>query len=350
MKLFTVGPTQMFDDTLKVGSQQLPYFRTSEFSDIVLKSVEKMKKLLNSNEDDHVIYITGSGSASMEAVVSNSFDSADKLLIINGGTFGKRFVKLAEIYNIPFDTVELSYGEELTINHFDNLNLSSYTALLVNINETSTCQLYNLEMLSNICKENNIYFVVDAISSFLADEYDVKKYGIDCTIISTQKALSLSPGLSIIALNNEFYLDKIKNKKPINLYLNINEHIENMKRGQTPNSPAVGIILELANRIENIKDIKDEINRVSENAKYFRKRALEIGLKIPSYPLSNSATPVIFPNNNAKQVFEYLKNTYEIFLNPTGGELENKVLRVSHLGNLSKKDYDYLIEKMKEVL
>lgn len=350
MKLFTVGPTQMFDDTLKVGSQQLPYFRTNEFSNIVLKSVEKMKKLLNCNDDDHVLYITGSGSAAMESVISNSFDSNDKLLIINGGTFGKRFVKLAEIYNIPFDTIDLEYGEELTRDHFNQLSLTSYTALLVNIDETSTCQLYNIEMLSKICKENNLYFVVDAISSFLADEYDVKKYEIDCTIISSQKALSLSPGLSIIALSNEFYLNKIKNKKPINLYLNINEHLENMKRGQTPNSPAVGIILELANRLEKIKNVKDEIDRVAENAKYFRKLALEIGLEIPTYPLSNAATPIIFPNNNAKEVFEYLKDKYEIFLNPTGGNLENKILRVSHLGNLSKEDYDDLIEKIKEVL
>lgn len=350
MKLFTVGPTQMFEETLKASAKQLPYFRTQDFSDIVLKSVDKMKKLLNCNVEDQIIYITGSGSAAMEAVLSNSFDSTDKLLIINGGTFGKRFVKLAEIYNVPFDTIDLSYGEQLTISHFNKFDLSSYTALLVNINETSTCQLYNIEMISKVCQENNIYLVVDAISSFLADEYDVKKYGIDCTILSSQKALSLSPGLSIIALNNEFYLNKIKNKKPINLYLNINEHVENMKRGQTPNSPAVGIIIELANRLDNIKDINDEIKRVSENAKYFRKLALNIGLEIPTYPLSNAATPIIFPKNNARQVFEYLKNNYEIYLNPTGGELEDKMLRVSHLGNLSKEDYDDLIKKMKEVL
>lgn len=350
MKLFTVGPTQMFSETLEVASKQLPYFRTTDFSNIVLKSVDKMKQLLNCDDDSKIIYITGSGSAAMEAVVSNSFDANDRLLIIDGGTFGHRFVQIATIYNIPFDEVKLEYGEVLTEKHFADFDLKKYTALLVNIDETSTGQLYNIDLISSICAKNHLYLIVDAISSFLADSYDMKKYNIDCTILSSQKALALSPGLSIIALKNDFYKAKIENKKPINLYLNINDHVKNMERGQTPNTPAVGIILELADRLNNIVSAEEEIKRVENNAKYFRKLALEAGLKLPDYPISNAVTPIIFEKGNAYEVFEYLKDKYSIYVNPTGGELANSVLRISHLGNLDKKDYDELIEKMKEVL
>lgn len=38
--------------------------------------------------------MTGSGTAAMEAVVVNMFDEHDKLLVINGGSFGQRFVDL----------------------------------------------------------------------------------------------------------------------------------------------------------------------------------------------------------------------------------------------------------------
>ena len=47
MKLFTVGPTQMFPYTLEVASKQLPYFRTEDFSRVNLECVEKMKELLH---------------------------------------------------------------------------------------------------------------------------------------------------------------------------------------------------------------------------------------------------------------------------------------------------------------
>lgn len=350
MKLYTVGPTEMFPETLEVAAKQLPYFRTKEFSEVVLRSVDKMKKLLHAKENTKVIYITGSGSAAMESVISNSFDNSDKLLIINGGTFGKRFMKISEIYNIPFDSIDLEYGEVLRKKHFANLDLSSYSALLVNIDETSTGQLYDIELLSNICKENNMYLIVDAISSFLADKYDMAKYNIACTILSSQKALALSPGLAILALDEDFYNKKIKNKKPINLYLNINEHLKDMQRGQTPNTPAVGIILELADRVERINNAEEEVLRVEQNAKYFRKLALENGLKLPSYPISNAVTPIIIEKGNANEIFNYLKDKYDIFVNPTGGLLSDKILRISHLENLKKEDYDDLIEKMKEVL
>lgn len=350
MKLFTVGPTEMYEDTFEIGSKQLPYFRTEEFSKIVLETSSKMKKLLHTSEETKLVFITGSGSASMESIVSNSFDKEDNLLIINGGTFGARFKKIAEVYNIPFETVEVKYGETLNEEHFKKYDLKQFTAMLVNIDETSTGQLYNIELLSKICKENNIDLIVDAISSFLADEYYMDKYNIACTVLSTQKALSLSPGLSILAINNDFYERKIKNKKPINLYLNINEHIINMERGQTPNTPAVGIILELHERIKHINNALDEVERVKKNALYFRSKIKELGVEIPSFPLSNALTPIILPNNNAKEVFNYLKNKYGIFVNPTGGEMADKSLRIAHIGNLKEEDYDLLIEKMKEVL
>ena len=309
-----------------------------------------LKRLLYTSETSEIVYITGSGSAAMESLVSNGFDGNDKLLIINGGTFGKRFVDIATIYNIPFDTIDLDYGEVLEKRHFENIDLHSFTALLVNIDETSTGQLYDINLLSKICKDNNLDLIVDAISSFLADELYMDKYNISSVILSSQKALALSPGLSILAISKDFYERKIKNKKPVNLYLNINEHIKNLTRGQTPNTPAVGIILELHNRLKNIKKAEDEIERVKKNALYFRNKIKNYNLDIPDFPLSNALTPIVLPNNNAKEVFEYLKNNYGIFVNPTGGPLADKTIRVAHIGNLKESDYDMLLERISEVL
>ena len=48
-KMFTVGPAQMYEHTLKVRSNVVPYFRTSEFSNLMKDNVAIMKKLLNSS-------------------------------------------------------------------------------------------------------------------------------------------------------------------------------------------------------------------------------------------------------------------------------------------------------------
>lgn len=345
MKLFTVGPVEMYPETLEVAGKQLPYFRTDAFSDVMFDVEKSLKRLMNSGEDSKAIVMTGSGSCAMEAVVADSFDKNDYVLVINGGSFGARFVKLCQIYQVPYKELHLEYGEALTQKQLNEVDKLKFTAVLVNVHETSTGQLYNIELLSAFAKKHKAALIVDAISSFLADPYDMEAYGIDCTIISSQKALALSPGIAMIVMKQNFYETKIKGKPQKNLYLSIVEHVENMRRGQTPNTPAVGIILELQQRLHAIETQgKANIEKdIEERARYFRTKAKEHGLIVPeSYPLSNALTPIYFENGGALALYEYLKNTYGVYITPTGGELADKLLRVGHLGHLQMRDYDEL--------
>lgn len=353
-KLYTVGPVEMYDETLKIGGQQIPYFRTDEFSQIVLETITGMKTLLNCPSKGEVILLTASGTGAMEATVQNCLDENDHVLIIDGGSFGHRFVQLCEIHKIPFTAVHVEYGQTLTremIENVANENSHQYTALLVNIHESSTGQLYDIKMLSNYCKENNLYFIVDAISSFLADPFDMQEYDIDAVILSSQKALSLAPGLSIVAINEKM-LNKVNNIPTKSMYFDFKSHISNALRGQTPFTPAVRVIMELHQRVLSLveKGYDNEINDVRKLAMDFRKKIVEAGFQIPEYPISNALTPVIFPDNNADEVYHILKEKYNLIVNPTGGTLGHSYFRVAHIGKHSISDNDLLISTIKKIL
>ena len=90
-KLFTIGPTQMYQSTVDVRSNVVPYFRTPEFSELMLDNKRLLKKIQFASDDSEVVFLTCSGSGAMEATVINCFDTNDKLLVISGGTFGQRF-------------------------------------------------------------------------------------------------------------------------------------------------------------------------------------------------------------------------------------------------------------------
>ncbi len=352
MRIFTVGPVEMFERTLEVRAKQLPYFRTDEFSEVMLQIQTKLLRILDTAPTSKCAIITGSGSAAMEAVVSNSFDQSDRLLIINGGSFGSRFVQLCDIYHIAYDAITLRYDEKLTQAHLDAYKDNTYSAMLVNIHETSTGQLYDIKMLSKFCKEKEMKLVVDAISSFLSDPLHMDKDGIDCVILSSQKALSLAPGLSMVVMNETFYTQKVKEKPVINLYLNLNEHIRNMERGQTPNTPAVGICFELLDMLQYVeeKGVATIIEETKARAMDFREKVKVLGVTLPAFPLSNTLTPIVFENGKAREVYEYLRDHYEIFVTPSGGELATKIIRIGHIGNMKEEYYDDLIEKMKEAI
>ncbi len=93
---FTVGPVMSSDAVRAMGSEQVPYFRTAEFSETLLENERLMLQFTKAPQGSRTVFITGSGTASMEAVVMNLFSARDKVIVINGGSFGHRFVQLFE--------------------------------------------------------------------------------------------------------------------------------------------------------------------------------------------------------------------------------------------------------------
>ena len=108
---FTVGPVMSDDVVCAIGAEQVPYFRTPEFSAVMLENEKLMKKFAKAGNDARVVFITGSGTAAMEATVMNVFDRTDKILVVNGGSFGQRFVELCQIHEIPYEEIKLEKGK-----------------------------------------------------------------------------------------------------------------------------------------------------------------------------------------------------------------------------------------------
>ena len=200
---FTVGPVMASDEVRAIGAEQVPYFRTAEFSETMKENERLMKEFAKASDDARVVFITGSGTASMEAVVMNCFTSADKLLVVNGGSFGHRFVQLCQIHDIPYTEIKLETGNPLTAEELSAYEGQGYTGFLVNLHETSTGVLYDIKMISDFCHRNQMFLAVDSISSFLADPFDMQALGVNVMITGSQKALACPPGISVIVLDAE---------------------------------------------------------------------------------------------------------------------------------------------------
>ena len=353
MKLFTIGPVEMFDEVKNIRRHsEVPYFRTQEFSNLMLDTDKLIKKLARTDESSKVIYLTASGSAAMEATIMNCFSTADKILVINGGTFGQRFVDICKIHDIPYKEIKLRYDEELSYAHLEKFAAEKFTGLLVNIHETSTGQLYDIKLISDFCKAHNMYLVVDAISSFLCDPFDMDKFGVDVMITSSQKGICVEPGMSIVVLNEKIFNERVALSNIKSLYFDFKIYVENFKRGQTPFTPAVGICMEMNAALHMIDKLglENHLQTIAALARDFREKIIKLPVTLPHYRMSNALTPIFFTKNIAYQVFEILKNKYEITVNPTGGELREEAFRVSHIGQLSKTDNSILIQCIEKAL
>lgn len=345
---FAVGPVMSNDEILKIGGEQVPYFRTDEFSKIMKENEQYFLKYLNAPKDAKAVFITGSGTASMEASVINTLSKKDKVLVVNGGSFGHRFMEILETFTIPFEPINLKFGKTLTKEDLLPFENKGFTAFLVNLHETSTGVLYHLDLISDFCRRNKLFLIVDAISCFLTDPIDMEKSGANIIITGSQKALGCAPGISLIAMNKKA-IQRIEENKNKVYYLSLAKALKDMERGQTPFTPAVSILLQIHARfvqIERDGGIAKENERSARLAAYFRKKIEGLPFEITSNSLSNAVTPLHPLNIDAYSIFLELKDHYGIWICPNGGELKDKIFRVGHMGNLKEQDYDTLVNAL----
>lgn len=345
--LFTPGPILMDPETLIEGGKQAQYFRTPAFSEKMLECMAMLQQVLGASSDDPVMFLTASGTAAMEATVANLFTDKDKLLVIDGGTFGNRFAAICEIHNIPHTVIKLARNEAFdpaVLNQYEN---AGYTGFLVNVCETSTGQLYPMEIIANFCERNHICLVLDAISSFLCDPLNMNDLHCSALIISSQKGLALSPGMSYVVVKKDIFDKRVKDNTFKSLYLNFNNYYPEILRGQTNYTPAITIINQLHEKLKRIlsKTVNNYIEYNRMIAYYFRNSLHEkTKFDYPSYPLSSCVTPVYCPSHNAKEIVASLRDLYKVFVVPAAGEIASYSFRVAHMSPLiTKDDIDELI-------
>ena len=348
---FTVGPVQSSEAVRAIGAQQVPYFRTSEFSEVMFENERLVKKFAKASEDSKVVFITGSGSASMETAIMNTLSPSDKALVVNGGSFGHRFVELLELHHVPYAEIKLEHGKALKPEHLAPYEGKGYTAFLVNKHETSTGVHYNMNLISDFCRRNGLFLIADCISSFLADSFDMKELGVDIMLTGSQKALACPPGISIMVLSPNA-IARINKTHCICQYLDLQIALKNMESGQTPWTPAVGILLQINARLKEIEaqgGVDSEIARIGSLAEYFRRGIKDLPFEIVSESLSNAVTPLHPTTASAYDIFLKMKDEYGIWICPNGGDMKDTIFRVGHIGALTTTDYDKLIAAFKDL-
>ena len=345
---FTVGPVMSSDTVRAIGAEQVPYFRTAEFSELMLENERLVKKFAHTTDDSRVVFMTCSGSGGMETAIMNTLTKDDKALVINGGSFGERFVELLTLHEIPFTEIKLEHGKALKPEDLTPYEGKDYTAFLLQKHETSTGVHFDIQLVSDFCNRNHCFLIVDTISTFLADPFDMAALNVGVMITGSQKALACPPGIAVMALAPAA-LERIERTKCCCQYLDLKLALKNQERGQTPWTPAVGILRQINARLKEINAAGGdayEIARTAKLANYFRNKLKEHNLpfEIVSESLSNAVTPLHPTTQSAYEIFLKIKDEYGIWICPNGGCMKDTVFRVGHIGCLTEADYDQLID------
>jgi aspartate aminotransferase-like enzyme len=311
-----------------------------------------LQQACGATPDHRVMMLTGSGTAGMEAAVLNLFAPGERVLVVNSGDFGQRFVELAELHQLAVTEVKLGPGEQLTEEDLWPHDHGGFAGLLMNHHETSTGSLHDLTVVAQFCRGRKLLLVVDAISSFLADHLAVAATGIDALILSSQKALALPPGMSFVMLSPKAE-QRVRSAPRRSFYFDFKSHLDNLPRGQTPFTPAVGVLGQLERRLERLlqRGVGVEIDGV-------RALALDVRGKIHGLPLrvfpvcpSNAVTALELSGGMAPAwLVGRLAAEFGLFVCPNGGPLGDRIFRVGHLGDLTAADNTRLVAALRSLV
>lgn len=346
--LFTPGPTEIEQNIRDIGSRQLPYFRGREYTDMVLEMTDNLKYLFQTKNTP--LTLTSSGSGVMEMAIQNLLNPHDKVIVINCGTFGKKWVTMCRAFDVQVEEIIPELGRLPDLDILDQAITNDTKAILVTAHETSTGLLNDIQKIGELTRQRDVLLIVDAVSSIGADYFYTDEWNCDCAMVSTQKALACMPGLSFIVFSERAW-EVIPTVQRNRYYFDAEEYMHNIRRGMLPYTPAMHATIQIHTRLKMIKEtgLTNYIDKHKSRAETFRERILSSGqFSLFAERQSNSLTSFKLPEKcSMSEIIQFIKEKYDWYIAPNPTQDES-YLRVSHMGDQTIGDLMELVDKIEE--
>lgn len=351
MLLLAPGPVPIAEDIAELGKvTQLPYFRGEAFAATMKGLTEDLKLLFDTQQTPLTITATGTGL--MEMAIVNLLNPGDLAVVINGGTFGHKWLNMLKAFRVGAIDFAVPLGKNPDLQKLEDAIPVGARALVVNAHETSTGYLYDLPALGEIARRKGVLFIVDGVSSIGADAYRMDAWGIDCSMVSTQKALGVMPGIGFIAFSERAW-SIIPGVQQPRCYFDAQDYLTNIPRGMTPFTSGMVPILQAKAQLEKLREMGMEryVAQHAERAKAFRD-TLFSGSGMEMFPerASNALTAFRLPSQvRASRLVQILKERHDWWLAPNPTKSES-YLRVSHMGDFSPAQMKGVAITLKQVV
>jgi aspartate aminotransferase-like enzyme len=278
----------------------------------------------------------------MEASVANLFSPGDKVLVINGGKFGERWLNISNAYALKPVELKVPWGQAVKVADVEKALDANpdIQGVMIQASETSTTVLHPVKEIAKLTQKGPL-FLVDGVTAVGVVPLPLDDWGIDALVTGSQKALMLPPGLGFVALSERAW-EKTKKAKLPRFYFDLNLERKNQQKGSGAFTPAVSLIfglrasLNLIERegIENVYARHARLCRATRAAT----TALGLGLLAPDSP-SPAATGIYLPAGiDADQLLDYLRDKMNITLAEGQDQLKGKAIRIAHIGYMGAFD------------
>ena len=180
-----------------------------------IETVNLLKKVYKT--DNTALIISGTGTYGMEMTLRSLFEPGERIAVVNGGIFGAVAISIARIVGLDPVSIDFEEGCHIDVDRIRDVVLKddSIKAVYVAHDETTTGIMAPLREIGEVCRERDLLFIVDAISSISGADLRTDEWGIDVCIASAQKCMNGPQGLVLLAVSDKAYAKMNARKTPI---------------------------------------------------------------------------------------------------------------------------------------
>lgn len=347
------GPTPLPDAVREAGTRQMINHRGPEFKDLVLRVSEGMRPAFGTQSD--VLIVTSSGTGGLEAAIVSFLSPGAPVLAVSIGNFGERFAKIARVYGADVTSLDYEWGQAADPDAVGDAVREmtaagrSPVAVLLTFNETSTGVTNPLPRLASAVREAapDALILVDGVSGIGALPFEMDAWDLDVVVTGAQKAWMIPPGLAMVAASERAWAAAASATMP-RFYFDLARHRDELPKGQTPWTPAVGIVFQLEAALAII-EAEGYANVHARHAACGA--AARAGLRAMGFELfadqahaSNTVTSAHVPPSVDWSAVNRELLARGLVLAGGQGKLKGRIFRVGHLGDVSVGDVVRAIE------
>ncbi len=336
--LMAPGPTPVPIDILLEGAKDTIHHRTPQYLAIQKKAAEGTQYLFQTTQP--VFMLSSSGTGAMEAAVANIAGNGDKVLSVNAGKFGERWGDLCRVYGTDLTEIKLEWGTYVRPEQIKEFldNNPDTKAVFTTLSETSTGTVHPIKEIADIVKNTNAVLVVDCISGILAEPIKMDEWGVDVIVTGVQKGFMMPPGIALLSFSEKAMALAKECKNP-RYYFDIRKYAKG--HPDSPFTPAINLVYQLTKAVEMLQ--AETIEGLWERHRILgdatREAVKAMGLEIFAEKPGNVLTSIKVPENvDGKKIISFLRDQWGVTFAGGQDHLKGKIIRIAHLGYMSKFD------------
>ena len=351
-RFFLPGPTWVRPEILQEMARPMIGHRSEEFRQIAGRVLADLKQLFGTTQNAFVA--TCSGTGLLEAALVNCVPR--RVLVLTGGAFSERWLKIAQQLGLEADQIEFHWGESVDpvrlADHFRGRRYH-YDAVTITHNETSTGVMNDLRALADVVHQESrdTLVLVDAVSSLACAPIHFDQWGLDVCVASSQKGLALPPGVAVFGVSNRA-MEQASKRQYRGMYFDFLEYRKRAEENAAPFTQSISHFYALARQLEWIlreEGLEKRWQRHTEMRDLTLQRTSAFANPIaPANARSVSVSALRPLAKTAPEVVAEMKRR-GFTLGGGYGQWKESTFRIGHMGDISVEALSAMLEVLEDV-